>query len=164
MPTAWIREWTHGVCCSIQSTSSVPTQHCLRSGRTQRRGSHPLADEGREMASERRPSHGAPRSSTLRGLTANKALRDVASGSQTFVQTNKTTQLTREPSRQGWLSERALQAAAPGETKGQLDGERDLARESQGQKLLSRSQKNLSVKWRQSIILTSFTGAFWGVS
>lgn len=98
------------------------------------------------MASERRPSHRAPRSSTLRGLMANKALRDVASGSQTFVQTNKTTQRMREPSRQGWLNERALQAAAPGETKGQLDGERDLARESQGQKPLSRSQKNLSVK------------------
>ena len=98
------------------------------------------------MASERRPSHRAPCSSTLRGLVANKALHDVASGPQTFVQTNKTTQLTREPSRRGWLNGRALEAAAPGETKGQLDGEHDLASESQGQKILSRSQKNLSVK------------------
>lgn len=65
MPTACVREWTHGVCCSIQSTSSVPTQHCLKSGGTQRRGGHPLADEGWETASERSPSWRAWCPSTL---------------------------------------------------------------------------------------------------
>lgn len=35
MPTAWIREWTHELCCICQSTNSVPTQHCL--GKTQAR-------------------------------------------------------------------------------------------------------------------------------
>lgn len=30
MPTAWVREWTQVLCCIIQSTSSVPTQHCLK--------------------------------------------------------------------------------------------------------------------------------------
>lgn len=29
MPTAWTRECTQELCCICQSTSSVPTQHCL---------------------------------------------------------------------------------------------------------------------------------------
>lgn len=36
MPTAWLREWTQVLCCIIQSTSSVPTQHCLKDKWTER--------------------------------------------------------------------------------------------------------------------------------
>lgn len=36
MPTAWVRKWTQGLCCIIQSTSSVPTQHCLKDRETDR--------------------------------------------------------------------------------------------------------------------------------
>lgn len=36
MPTACVRKWTQGLCCIIQSTSSVPTQHCLKDRYTDR--------------------------------------------------------------------------------------------------------------------------------
>lgn len=65
---------------------------------------HPLVDD---VSFERRPSKERS-ASTMRGLPANTALHGAASGSQTRVQTNETTPLTGEPSKQGCLNERAL--------------------------------------------------------
>lgn len=79
-------------------------------------GDQPLVDE--DVSFERRPSKEL---SALPSHGASKAPRGVVSGSQTLVQTTKTTLCMREPAKQGWLNTRALSVAAPGETKGLLD-------------------------------------------
>lgn len=100
-------------------------------------GDQPLRDA--DVSSESRPAE------ELSALPPHR----VVSGSQTLVQTSKTTLLKREPSKQGWLNTRALPAAAPGETKGPLDRKHYLASyTAQGQKPfhLTPVSENRSVK------------------